>query len=63
MAFVKENLIIKCLQNLETNISETTWLELTITKEKWCLLFACRIRKQKKELFFSEISTVKGSSK
>ena len=33
MAFVKENLIIKCLQNLETNISETIWLELTITKE------------------------------
>ena len=42
MVFVKNGLIAKRIKSLETKISETICIELTISKKKWCILFAYR---------------------
>ena len=36
LAYVKQGVITKRLENLETTFSETTCIELTIFKKKWC---------------------------
>ena len=54
---VKQGIIAKRLENHETKFSETTCIELTISKKKWCALFAYRLPKQNKTLFFEEISS------
>ena len=46
---VKQGMIAKRLENLETKFSET------ISKKKWCGLFAFRPLKQNKTLFLEEI--------
>ena len=57
LVYVKQGIIAKRLENLETKFSETICIELTISKKKWCALFAYRPPKQKKSLFFEEISS------
>ena len=57
LVYVKQGIIVKRLENLETKFSETIWIELTISKKKWCALFAYRSQNKKKALFFEEISS------
>ena len=38
LVFVKNGLIAKKVKDLETIVSETICIELTITKKKWCIL-------------------------
>ena len=57
LVYVKQGIIAKRLENLETKFSETICIELTISKKKWCALFAYRPPKQNKTLFFEEISS------
>ena len=42
MVFIREGLITKRLDNLETQLSETICLELTVSNKKWFILFAYR---------------------
>ena len=42
MVFVREGLITKRLENLETKLSETICLELAVSSKKWFILFAYR---------------------
>ena len=57
MVYVKQGIITKTLENLETTFSETICIELTISKKKWYALFAYRAPKQNQTLFFEEILT------
>ena len=56
LVFVKNGLIAKRVKDLETIVSETICIELTITKKKWCILFAYKPPKQSNASFFQEIS-------
>ena len=42
MVFIREGLVTKRLENLETKLSETICLELTVSNKKWFILFAYR---------------------
>ena len=42
IVFIREGLITKRLVNLESKLSETTFLELTVSNKKWFILFAYR---------------------
>ena len=55
MVFVRV-FIAKQMKNFETKNAETIYLELTIVKKKWCILFAYRPPNTDKEEFFDEIS-------
>ena len=44
------------MKDLETKISETICIELTISKKKWCIIFGYKPPKQSNELFFQEIA-------
>ena len=55
LVFVKNDLIAKRVKDLETKVSETVRIELTISKKKWCILFAYKPPKQNNVLFFQEI--------
>ena len=57
LVYVKQGIIAKRLENLETKFSETICIELTVSKKKSCALFAYRPPKQNKTLFFEEISS------
>ena len=46
----------KRLENLETKLSETICIEITISKKKLCALFAYRPPKQNETLFLEELS-------
>ena len=37
LVFVKNGLNAKRVEDLETKVSETIHIELTITKKKWCI--------------------------
>ena len=52
LVYVKQGIIAKRLENLETKFSETICIELTISKKKWRALFAY----MPQTLFFEEIS-------
>ena len=56
LVFVKNGLIAKRVKDLETKVSETICIELTISKKKWYILFAYKPPKQNNVLFFQEIS-------
>lgn len=56
MVFVKKGLIVKRIKSLETKNSETICIELTVSKKKWCILFAYRHPKQEHLSFFNEIT-------
>ena len=57
LLYVKQGIIANRLEKLETKSSEAICIELTISKKKWCALFAYRPPKQNKTLFFEEISS------
>ena len=40
--FIRQSLIIRRLPKFETKVCETIFVELTISKKKWCILFAYR---------------------
>ena len=57
MVFIRECLITKRLENLETKLSETICLELTVSNKKWLVLLAYRPpQENNKHLFFSELN-------
>ena len=56
LIFVKSALIAKRVKDLETTVSETICIELTITEKKWCILFAYKPPKQNNAFIFQEIS-------
>ena len=50
-------LITKRLENLETKLSETICLELTVSNKKWFILFAYRPpQENNKYVFFNELN-------
>ena len=55
---VREGFIVKRLVNLEENTSETICTEVTISKKKWCIIFAYRPpHSNNKKVFLSELTT------
>ena len=42
IVYISQGLITKRLPKFETEVSETVYVELTISKKKWCILFAYR---------------------
>ena len=57
IVFIREGLITKRLENLETKISETICLELTVSNKKWFVLFAYRPpQENNKYMFFNELN-------
>ena len=57
IVFIKQGLIVNRLKQLETKISETIFLELTISNKKWLLAFAYGpLNNAKKQLLFNEIT-------
>ena len=57
LVFVKNGLIVKRVKDLETKVSETICIKLTIKKKKRCILFAYKLPKQNNVSFFQEISS------
>ena len=55
MVFVR-GFIAKQMKNFEKEKVETTCLELTIVKKKWCILFAYRFPNTDKEELFEGLS-------
>ena len=54
---IKQGLIANRLKQLETKISETIFLELTISNKKWPLVFPYRPpNNANKQLFFNEVT-------
>ena len=51
-------MISKRLKVFETKSAETICIELTISKKKWCILFAYRPPKYEKRSFFEEVSNI-----
>ena len=57
MVFIREGLITKRLGNLETKLSETICLELTVSNKKWFILFGYRPpQENNKYVFFNELN-------
>ena len=63
LVYVKQGIISKRSENLETKFSETICIELTISKKKWCALFAYRPPKQNKTFIWSVIKQLKSYCK
>ena len=58
MVYIKDGIIAKRLENLESIHSETICLELTVSKRKWCITFAYRPpSNDNKAIFFIELTT------
>ena len=55
LIFLKNGLIDKRVKDLETKVSETICIELTISKKKWCILSVYKPPKQNSVLFFQQI--------
>ena len=56
LAYLREGFIAKRIPKFETEKAETIWIEITIAKKKWCILFAYRPPNFSKTEFFEEIS-------
>ena len=57
IVFMRQSLIIRRLPKFETKVSETICVELTISKKKWCILFAYRLPQNNNlKTFFEEIN-------
>ena len=54
MLFIRQGLITRRLPKFETKVSETICVELTISKKKWCILFAYRPPQSNNLKTFSE---------
>ena len=58
IVYVREAFIAKRLVNFEGNTSETVCIEVTISKKRWCVIFAYRPpHSNNKKLFCSELTT------
>ena len=57
IVFIRQGLITRPLKKFETKMSETICVELTISKKKWCILFAYRPPKNSNlKTFFEEVN-------
>ena len=57
IVFIRQGLITRRLPKFETKVSETLCVELTISKRKWCILFAYRhLQNNNLKTFFEEIN-------
>ena len=56
IVYVREGLVTKRLTHFESPAIESICIELTISKCKWCILFAYRPPKFNKRDFFNEIT-------
>ena len=57
MICTREGLIAERLYTCEYSTSETIWLEVTVSKKKWCVTFAYRPPyNRKKDGFFQEVN-------
>ena len=59
MDVIREGLITKRLENLETKISEAICLELTVSNKKWFILFAYRPPQENNKYVFSVLIRIK----
>ena len=57
IVYIREGLISKRIKNFESKIIETICIEITISKKKWCILFAYRPPNFDKQSFFKELSS------
>ena len=56
IVYMRKGLFSKRLKNLESKNTETICIEVTISKKKWCVLFAYRPPNLEKKSFFEEMS-------
>ena len=42
IVFIREGFVVKRFVDIGVNISETIFVEVTVSKKKWCLLFLYR---------------------
>ena len=57
IVYIKNGLVVKIINDFETNISETISIELTISNKKWFIMFAYRLPIESNKLtFFNEVS-------
>ena len=54
MVFIRKELLAKRLENFENKSTETIYIELLISKRKWCIIFTYRPPKYDR-VFFQEI--------
>ena len=58
MLYIRDGIIAKRLENLEAKHSEAICVELTVSKKKWCIVFAYRPPSNvNKAIFFNELTT------
>ena len=55
MVFVRDGFTAKKMQNLEIKNAKPIYLELTIVKKKWCILFTYCLRNTEIEKFLMKI--------
>ena len=58
IVYVRQGLTSKMLKNFESKTIETIFTELTISKNKWYILFACRSPNVEKTLSLSRYQVV-----
>ena len=56
LVYLREGFLAKRIPKFETEKAETIYIEITIAKKKWCILFAYRPPNFSKTEFFEEIS-------
>ena len=56
LVFIKESMICKRLDNFETKTAETICIKLTISQQKWFIMFAYRPESINRALFFEELN-------
>ena len=57
MVFVRHSIIAKILGSLDGKETETIWIEVTISKKKWCITFAYRPpQNDNKVMFFNRLN-------
>ena len=57
IVFIRQDLITRRLPKFNTKVSETVFVELTISEKKWCILFAYRPPQNNNlTTFFEEIN-------
>ena len=42
MVYTRKELLAKRLENFKTKLTETIYIELLISKRKWCIIFTYR---------------------
>ena len=58
MVFIRKELIAKQIQHFQINSTETIWIELIISKKKWCIIFTYRPPIFDKGSFFHELTNI-----